>query len=213
MFKCLYSLEICHIIKNLIKMKSLKTAQKQIFTLLLFVLGFSVTFSQNSKLISAESKMTVDGTSNLHDWTITAKTMSGKADFTVENGVLKDVNSLDFAVDVDQLKSGKDGMDENTMKAMNAKVYKNVTFKMTKLVKIIKTSDGYTVDTQGTLSMAGSSKTINQTFAVKLVGKKVVLSGKQKIDMTLYGIKPPKALFGTIKTGKDVTVDFKVTFD
>ena len=31
--------------------------------------------------------------------------------------------------------------------------------------------------------------------------------------MTLYGVEPPKALMGTIKTGKDVVVDFKVTYN
>jgi hypothetical protein len=41
----------------------------------------------------------------------------------------------------------------------------------------------------------------------------MIFSGKQKIDMTLYGVEPPKALMGTIKTGKDVVVDFKVTYN
>ena len=31
--------------------------------------------------------------------------------------------------------------------------------------------------------------------------------------MTLYGVEPPTALMGTITTGKDVVVDFKVTYN
>uniref|UniRef100_UPI0040488B2A YceI family protein n=2 Tax=Flavobacterium TaxID=237 RepID=UPI0040488B2A len=111
-------------------------------------------------------------------------------------------------------KSGKNGMDNNTFKALNSKTYKTINFKLVSVSKITKTTDGnFTVETQGDLSIAGVTKRINQTFSVKVLGKKAVFSGKTKIDMTLYGVKPPTALMGTIKTGKDVTIDFKVTYN
>ena len=76
-----------------------------------------------------------------------------------------------------------------------------------------KSENNFTIETQGDLTISGVTKRINQTFAVKLVGKKAIFSGKTKIDMTVYGVKPPTALMGTIKTGKDVTVDYKVTYN
>lgn len=182
--------------------------------LVLFLSSFATIVAQDAKVASSESKLTVDGTSNLHDWTIEAKTMSGSLNYTLEAGVLKSIESLNFAVDVNQLKSGKDGMDDNTVKALNGKVNKTITFKLTKVVKITKTSENnFTVETQGNLTIKGATKLINQTFTVKVSGKKIIFSGKQKIDMTVYGVAPPKALLGTIKTGKDVTVDFKVTYN
>ena len=37
-------------------------------------------------------------------------------------------------------------------------------------------------------------------------------SGSQKIKMTDYGVTPPKALFGALVTGDDITISFSTTF-
>jgi polyisoprenoid-binding protein YceI len=195
-------------------MDTLKIHFKNWFLLLMVVAPIYTVFGQDSKVVLTESKLVVDGTSNLHDWTIEAKAMSGKASVTIEAGDLKALKSLDFSVEVEQLKSGKSGMDKNTFKALKSTSHKNISFKLVKVVKMTTVSDNnYTIETQGDLTIAGATKRINQTFTVKLIGKKMVFSGKQKLDMTVYGVEPPKALMGTIKTGKDVTVDFKVTYN
>lgn len=195
-------------------MDTLKIHFKNWFLLLMVIAPIYTVFGQDSKVVLTESKLVVDGTSNLHDWTIEAKAMSGKASVTIEAGDLKALKSLDFSVEVEQLKSGKSGMDKNTFKALKSTSHKNISFKLVKVVKMTTVSDNnYTIETQGDLTIAGATKRINQTFTVKLIGKKMVFSGKQKLDMTVYGVEPPKALMGTIKTGKDVTVDFKVTYN
>lgn len=190
---------------------------KKLLKIILVGLLFFTTsnfIAQESKINLAESKLTVFGTSNLHDWDIVAKAMSGKANFNFESNVLKDIESLDFSVESEQLLSGKSGMDSNTFKALNSKKYKTINYKLTKIVKITKVSaNTYTIEAQGDLTIAGTTKNITQVFTAVVSGKKVVLSGKTKITMTQYKITPPTALFGTIKTGPDVTVDFKVTYN
>lgn len=195
-------------------MNTLKINFKNWFLLFIVVAPIYTVFAQDAKVVLAESKLVVDGTSNVHDWTIEAKAMSGKVSATLEAGDLKALKSLDFSVEVEQLKSGKSGMDKNTFKALKSTTNKNISFKLVKVIKITTVSDNnYTIETQGDLTIAGATKRVNQTFTVKLIGKKMIFSGKQKIDMTLYGVEPPKALMGTIKTGKDVVVDFKVTYN
>ncbi|WP_445714745.1 YceI family protein [Flavobacterium sp.] len=195
-------------------MSKLKTQFRTLLTLLIVVCNFNTLVAQDSKVVLAESKLKVLGTSNLHDWEIDAKAMSGKATMAIEAGDLKSIKNLDFAVEVEQLKSGKSGMDNNTFKALNSKTYKTINYKLVSVTKITEISAGnFTVETQGDLTISGVTKRINQTFTVKIIGKKAVFSGKTKIDMTVYGVKPPTALMGTIKTGKDVTVDFKVTYN
>lgn len=195
-------------------MDTLKIHFKNWFLLLMVIAPIYTVFGQDSKVVLAESKLDVNGTSNVHDWTIEAKAMNGKASVTLDAGDLKAIKSLDFSVEVEQLKSGKSGMDKNTFKALKSTSHKNISFKLVKVVKITTISDNnYTVETQGDLTIAGVTKRINQSFTTKLIGKKMVFTGKQKIDMTVYGVEPPKALMGTIKTGKDVTVDFKVTYN
>ena len=195
-------------------MSKLITKFGTLLTLLLVFSNFNSLIAQESKVVLAESKLKVLGTSNLHDWEIDAKAMSGKSAMTIDAGNLKTIKSLDFAVEVEQLKSGKSGMDSNTFKALNSKTYKTINYKLVSVTKITETSNGnFTVETQGDLTVSGVTKRINQTFSVKIIGKKAVFSGKTKIDMTVYGVKPPTALMGTIKTGKDVIVDFKVTYN
>jgi hypothetical protein len=195
-------------------MNNLKIHFEKWFLLLLVTLSIINVNAQESKLVLSESKLIVDGTSNIHDWTIEAKAMSGMALVIIEAGDLKEVKNLDFSVEVEQLKSGKSSMDKNTFKALKSSSNKNINFKLVKVVKITSTStNNFNVETQGDLTIAGVKKRITQTFTVKLSGKKITLLGKQKIDMTLYGVEPPKALMGTIKTGKEVTVDFKVTYN
>jgi polyisoprenoid-binding protein YceI len=195
-------------------MSKLNTQFKTLLTVLIVMCSFNTIVAQESKVVLAESKLEVFGTSNLHDWEIQAKAMSGKSTMSIEAADLKAIKSLDFSVEVEQLKSGKNGMDNNTFKALNSKTYKTINFKLVSVSKITKTTDGnFTVETQGDLTISGVTKRINQTFTVKLVGKKAIFSGKTKIDMTVYGVKPPTALMGTIKTGKDVTIDFKVTYN
>jgi polyisoprenoid-binding protein YceI len=105
-------------------------------------------------------------------------------------------------------------MDSNTFKALNSKKYKTINYKLTKILKITKASaNTYTIEAQGDLTIAGTTKNITQVFTAVVSGKKVVLSGKTKITMTQFKVEPPTALFGTIKTGPDVTVDFKVTYN
>lgn len=195
-------------------MSKLQTQLGKLLMLLLVIGNCNSLVAQESRVVLSESKLTVFGTSNLHDWEIQAKAMSGKSTLAIEASDLKAIKSLDFAVEVEQLKSGKSGMDDNTFKALKSKTYKNITYKLVNVTKISETSGGnFAVETQGDLTIAGVTKRINQTFTVKLVGKKAIFSGKTKIDMTAFEVKPPTALMGTIKTGKEVTIDFKVTYN
>ena len=40
----------------------------------------------------------------------------------------------------------------------------------------------------------------------------IYFQGSKSIDMTQFGITPPTALMGTLTTGKDVTITFKLYF-
>lgn len=195
-------------------MSKFKSQFGTLLTFLMVLCNFNTLVAQDAKVVLAESKLKVLGTSNLHDWEIDAKAMSGKSTMTIDAGNLKAIKSLDFAVEVEQLKSGKSGMDNNTFKALNSKTYKTINYKLVSVTKITELSDGnFTLETQGDLTISGVTKRINQAFTVKIIGKKAIFSGKTKIDMTAFGVKPPTALMGTIKTGKDVTIDFKVTYN
>ncbi len=189
-------------------------AKHRIVGLIMFMfLTFNFLNAQEYKLLLSESTLTVDGTSNLHDWSIEAKAMSGTAGFTVSGTDITALKNLTFVVEVEQLKSGKSGMDKNTFKALNSSKYKTINFKVTKVVKVTKNTNGtFTIETLGDLTINGVTKNIGQAFTAKLVDSKVQLIGKQTLNMTQYSVEPPTALLGTIKTGENVTINFSVVY-
>ena len=193
-------------------MKNLFHSFKKLLPVFLLVVLPNVQ-AQEAKVVLSESKVVVFGTSNVHDWTVEAKAMNGTANYTVESNVLKAIPKLNFSVEVEQLKSGKKGMDENTYKALKSKSFKTIDYTLVKVNSITASGTNYTIETLGDLTIAGVTKRVNIIFTASLSGKKMILTGKHKIDMTSFNVEPPKALMGTIKTGKDVTVDFKVTYN
>ncbi len=178
-------------------------------------LGFlQFTTAQEKELNTTISNVTLFGTSNIHDWEMIAETMSGKALFVMENNVLKGIEKLEFVVNAESLKSGKKAMDNNTYKALNTSIHKNITYELNSCTSLKAISDNvYEIVTQGQLTIAGVTKEVPLTFNVKLDGKKVTLSGEMNLTMTTYNVEPPKALLGTIKTGDALTIKFKATYN
>ncbi|NMM48773.1 YceI family protein [Marinigracilibium pacificum] len=179
--------------------------------MLLLLTAFNSQLLAQYKVDSKNSELTVLGTSSLHDWEIVAETLEGNANFDLTGG-LKAVNNLSFDVVVNSMKSGKSGMDKNTYDALNEKKYKNVSYKLTKANKITPSGGKYKVDATGNLSIAGKSKSVNMVVTVTPSGSTVSIAGSYKMKMTDFGIDPPTAVFGTIKTGDEIEIKFNVNY-
>ena len=193
-------------------MKSLK-----ILALLIFSsLAFSQLMAQESmSVIQDGSDLTIYGTSSLHDWEIVAEKMTGSCHVTIEDNKVTEVSNLTFNVIVDGLKSGKSGMDDNTYNALNQGKYPKITYKLTSVEKSAPSKDGESIIfvTKGTLSIAGFSQEIDLKVAAKKTANGgVQFIGKTVFNMTDYKVDPPTAVFGTIKTGDEITIIFKVVY-
>lgn len=178
---------------------------------LLFSIGVD---AQSYKLNNEESSLLVDGTSNIHDWTIKAENTGGLLTVNFDDGKLQKIDKLEFSVVAESLVSGKSGMDKNTYKALDTDKHKNITYKLEKVNSIEKISDNnYKVKTTGCLTLAGVKNNINLNFDLNSNSNQLVLTGQYKLKMTDYGVEAPTAMFGTIKTGEDVVVKFKSHFN
>jgi polyisoprenoid-binding protein YceI len=176
------------------------------------LLVFQVAFSQTYVLNDQTSFLEVHGTSSLHDWHVDAERQSGK----VEISNLDDlkINVLSFSVVSESLKSGKSGMDKNTYKALKTDKHKTIDFNLTSVKSKELISDNhYKVLITGNMTICGVTKSVNIELTVKLVGNNLLLEGEKSLLMTDYGIAPPKALLGTIKTGDEIKIIFKTVFE
>lgn len=194
-------------------MKS-NTKKARIFTSIFLVFIFSnLSVAQQFNLNNQESKLNVLGTSSLHDWEITAECQNGKIIFSDINTC--SIEKCDISVKSESLKSGKKGMDKNTYKALKTDDFKTINFQLIKLVDVVKKADGkFTVKTTGDLTVTGIKKRIFLNFDIDTsLAESIILTGEKTIKMTDFNIDPPKALFGTITTGNEITIKFKSIFN
>lgn len=167
--------------------------------------------SQDFKLDNNQSTITIYGTSSLHDWDEAVREQSGTISISNEGNF--QINSLVISVVSESLKSYKSGMDKNTYKALKTDVYKTIDFKMVKMKDVKQISETeYKVNITGKLTITSTTNSIDLPFKLYIKTDQILLEGEKNLKMTDYGIEPPKALLGTIKTGDDITVKFKSIF-
>jgi polyisoprenoid-binding protein YceI len=182
--------------------------------LLITIFSLQQVQAQEVKVNNASSKLTIFGTSNLHDWDMKAERLSGAATFKMEDGKLKGIDKLNFVVDAESLKSGKSGMDKNAYTALKTGSHKTINYTLSRVTKVTETGNNiYTIEATGNLRIAGETKQVPITFTAKTSGNNVTLSGKVPLNMIHYKIEPPRALMGTVRTGEEITIDFEVIYN
>lgn len=184
--------------------------KKTLLFTMLFVIS-AVAHTQTYKLDNSTSFMKIEGTSSLHDWHIDVENQAGN--LNLEQSETITVKELNITVESESLKSGKSKMDKNTYKALETDDYKKITFKLTKTSEIKKISDNtYELNGIGELTIVGNTKEIPMSLKLEMKDSMVLISGKNEIKMTDFGVEPPTALLGTIKTGDAITISYKSTF-
>jgi polyisoprenoid-binding protein YceI len=191
-------------------MKNLKIV---LGSLLILCVTTQISVAQTYELNNSSSTLEVEGTSNIHDWELTTEDQQGKLMAELDDGQLVEISKLDFIVKAESLESGKSGMNKNTYKALNTDKYSQIVYRLTKVINIDCTTQGKCkVTTIGDLTIAGTTKPINITFDAQVTESQILLTGNKTLNMTEYGIEPPKALFGTITTGEKVNIKFQSYF-
>jgi polyisoprenoid-binding protein YceI len=169
--------------------------------------------------VAPESKLWIDGTSNLHGWTCKAEKLEAAVELdkaaASELAVAppKALKRVEVKVLVKSLKCGHGGMDDNLYKALNADASPQISYIMATFEVVPgDVKDTFTLKTIGSLIIAGrENKIAMDVTAKRLVDGTVKATGMVPIKMTDFGIKPPTAIFGRLKTGDEVKVNFELT--
>jgi polyisoprenoid-binding protein YceI len=186
----------------------------KIFPFLIFALVWNDYLAQDKYTLSKEFSVLIKGTSNLHDWSETVAKANGSGSVKWNSDGTADLNEIALTLDVNSIKSESSVMDNNTYKALKAKQDPEISFTLTAPVKSIRTSPGgTTISAIGNMTIAGVTKVVTLIVKVSLVERgKMVFEGSKQINMTDYGITPPVALFGALKTGDQLTLSFSTTY-
>lgn len=173
--------------------------------LILFLTGLTLSgFSQESYTLSDTSTMTIDGSSSLHDWTVTANTLEGTV---AQNG--ESISAVDFSVAVaDILSDRAAAMDSKMHDALKKEEHPKVTF----MVKDANANMGENQELKGMLTIAGIENEVSVPATIIQKDGTLHITGERKIALKDYNIEPPTAMFGSIVVGDDVTVKFDLVF-
>lgn len=188
--------------------KKLSIQKYGMFSTLFMALGL-LLFSADAqsqalyKIISG-SQIKVFGTSNIHDWNMTASSFSCEGNFKVNDGELLDISSLSFSLPVTNLKSKDDLMDTRAHKALKAADFSKITFKL----KDATVMPQQKLKATGSLTIGGVTNevVIMTSYAINS-DETITCKGSKSVKMSDHKIKAPSFMLGALKTGNDVTID------
>jgi hypothetical protein len=180
-----------------------------ILTLFTVLLSFGL-WGQTYELKSFD--MTISGTSTLHDWVSSVTKINSDVQVQWKDGRLATIDKLIIRIPAESIISTKGRiMDNKTYEALKSEEHPNIRFQL-KTADVVYKEGNYTIQSTGLLTIAGQSKTIRLTAnAQPIAGGGLTFTGAYTLKMTDYGIEPPTALMGSIKTGDEITIDYSLS--
>lgn len=163
--------------------------------MLMFGLVAGIVSAQN--ITGKSTKITVAGTSPLHDWTMTSTTASFSG--LVSGNA---INNIKFTTTSKNLKSTKGKMmDNKAYTALKAEKFPTVSFSATSM-NIGKSN------VTGKLTIAGVTKNVTLPVTVVKNGNSYTITGSENMTLSEFGMERPGFL--GVKTGDAVTVTVNI---
>jgi polyisoprenoid-binding protein YceI len=153
----------------------------------------------------------IEGTSSLHDWKMEGTTINGNVTAPpIEQWTnATPPSEASVSIPVASIKSEHAKMDKLMAEALKAGANPMIRYELTNAA-LSQPGAAFVLNTRGKLTIAGVARDV----AMQIAGTRdsngtYTLTGQLPIRMSDYGIKPPTAMMGTIKTGNDVKVTFR----
>jgi polyisoprenoid-binding protein YceI len=167
------------------------------------------------------SKMAMEGTSTIHDWTVRSPTINGfiEADANFPESALNDPTAakpvVQVFIPVDTLKSYAEAMDSVMQDHLNMEQYPRIEYRLTELKprSAAGAAGPLKFDAVGTLTVSGTTQTIIMPVTIERLDRtKLKVVGSMPLKMTDFDVTPPAPrILGmpTIKTGDDIKISFE----
>jgi polyisoprenoid-binding protein YceI len=194
--------------------KDMRIMQLCQFTLVLtfgfMLMGIQATSQTNYTF--QDGKMTISGTSTLHDWTSDVTQINFEGTVQAGNESLASIKKVQLSIPVEGIKSTKGKtMDKKTWGALESETHPNIKCSLNSF-DIQEAGNKFNITGKGELTIAGNTQPITLTFNAQFTEDgNLKFTGSKALKMTDFNIDPPRALLGTLKTGDDITIDFTVS--
>lgn len=165
----------------------------------------------------SSGRVSIAGTSNIHAYTASTTNVR-VVRLELADGVVFGPNfwdeiikpgaieSFEVAIAAGSLSSPREGIDKNMYKALKVIEFPNITFRLT---RFDGGGDPGTLHATGLLTIAGVQREVALDLKTTRHDSSFTVTGTVTLLMTDYGITPPKAMLGMLKTDPNVTVTFE----
>ena len=180
-----------------------------IISALLLSVHIIATAQSSFHLDKAASKITILGTSSVHDWEIVVTEFNCNAAITVDANNMASVSGVNVTCQVENVEADNRIMSNKTYKALDGDKHPQITFKSTGSATL---ACGSEASIKGKLTIAGQTKDVTLPF--KLVaenGSTIKINGKVPVKMSDFKIDPPTAMMGALKTADDIEIEYDIT--
>jgi hypothetical protein len=164
------------------------------------------------------SRVSLAGTSNIHAYTASTtaarilrlQVAKGALGPNVWEAVIKPgiLEAFEISIPAATLSSPKEGLDKNMHKALKVTEHPDITFRLSR----IEGADPAAMRGVGILRIAGVEREVTLALKTSSTEANFTVTGEVQLLMTDFGITPPKAMLGMLKTDPKVTVTFETVF-
>lgn len=161
------------------------------------------------KLDAKGSKVGFDGSSSLHDFTGATTALKGEVEFRLDAPA--DAPRAFVEVDARTLDTGNSSRDKDMHHdCLESAKWTTMQFKIESLADLkTESATRFQARARGTFTCHGRERKVEAPFKAELSGAAGLrIEGELRIKMSDFGITPPTALGGLIKTHDDVRVWF-----
>lgn len=158
-----------------------------------------------------DSKIWIDGTSNKSDWTVHATEFSGHV-VMQPSETEPNVESVHLAVVSKKIVSRKSSiMDRLMYKTLMVEEHTEIVYDLTSAEVASATGNTFTLNTTGNLTLAGATKEIAMEVQGEMLEDgQIRFTGSHAMKMSDFNIERPTAMYGALRTGDDLTVNFEM---
>lgn len=167
---------------------------------------------QIKQAVFEKSKISVSGTSTIHDWEMMVDSYKSTATISINNEEVS-ISESSLKFKTEDLKSSSSGLNNKAYEALNASKYPVISFKQNGDVSTKLNGNKFNTIVSGELTIAGKTKPVSlQTEGLVMADGTVKINGSIDKKMSEFGVTPPKAMMGTIKSGDDINIQFEVIY-
>jgi len=171
------------------------------------------TVANETLVLQPQSRLWIDGSSSIRSFSCKAGEVNATIEASGPNAITqllsgeKGVKTVRVTVPAEQLDCGNGTMNEHMRKAIKLSEHKAIEFRLADY-DIARNSESVSGTINGTLLLGGVTKPVTLKAEGEAQGGMLHITGSYDLDMTEYGLKPPTLMFGRIKVGRTVKVNY-----